>query len=1041
MSNEKKGELRLGLDIGTNSIGWALINLSQSPESKIVAAGSRVFEAGLDELKKDGRGKSRNSQRREARQRRRQTERRSRRLANLFGLLCRHKFFDLNPKATSVERHEYLTALDLRIGDPYQLRKRALDYPLDREEFGRALYHLAQRRGFKTNRREAGRDEKETGKVKEGIGSLEEKLQLAKARTLGEYFANLGHSSERIRQRYTSREMYESEFEQIWESQVRFSTEFLTSELKESVHRIIFFQRKLKNQKHLIGKCSLEPKRRRAPWALLDAQRFRYLKTLNNLEIEDRETGEIRDLSATERSQVIDLLEMTISVKFTKIRQHLKLSRNTCFNLERGGEEKMYGNSTAARIVKITGTPFWEDRSADERNLLVNDIYCYESSEALERRLNAKWGLPQEQASALAKLSLEDGYCAFSRQALTKLLPHLEKGVAEASAIMIEYPERLTRSAAAVSALPPVDSDLLPEMSNPIVIRALTELRRVVNSLIARYGLPDQIHIELGRDLRQTPEQRERSIKKMRMNEKRRKDAADRIRNETSIQVPSRSDIERVLLADECGWTCPYTGKQISMSALIGASPRFDIEHIIPFDRCLDDSFVNKTLCDADENRHHKRNRTPFEAYHTNTGRWETILNCVRGFKSELALEKLKRFKMSPDQVTDLFKDFTARQLNDMRWASRWAKQYLGLLYGGATSDGIDKQGRRRVMATSGSITAFLRREWGLNSILGDPQGLTKSRDDHRHHTIDAIVVAMSDAGNVQLLSRAASQASASGRRLFASFDQPWATFHRDVETSIRGIVTSHSVSKRVRGPLHADTFYGKPHEMDGKSVTHLRKPMESLSQKDVENIVDPMIRHATQAKLDELGLPPDKAFLDPGNRPPIIQTNGRNFAVRHVRVRQTLATYQAIGDAQHRRYVMNEKMSHMEVYAVLDEHGNTTEWQAEVVPLLSAYQRRAGGQPIVNRNHGENSKFVFSLASSEIIELGDLDNPESNRRLYILRTIPSSKQVYYVPLDDARTQGAIGKTGLTAMPDTLRRRGCRKMVITPLGEIRSAND
>ncbi|MGB5138319.1 MAG: type II CRISPR RNA-guided endonuclease Cas9, partial [Candidatus Zixiibacteriota bacterium] len=835
-------------------------------------------------------------------------------------------------------------------------------------------------------------------------------------------------------------EMYESEFELIWDSQAHFYPKVLTSDFRDKAYRAIFFQRKLKNQSHLIGKCALEPKRRRAPWALIDAQQFRYLKTLNSLEIEDRETGEIRALTDDERTKVIHLLETTITVKFSKIRQLLKLGRNTCFNLERGGEEKMCGNSTAARIVKVTGADYWTARSAEERNLLVNDVYCYESSDALVARLQAKWSLPPEQASALATISFEEGYCAFSRQALAKLLPHIKKGVAEATAIKSEYPERFARSNAAVTELPPVDTDLLPEMRNPIVVRALTELRRVVNAIIARYGLPDRVHIEMGRDLRQTPDQRERTIKKMRLNEKRRMDAADQIRQETAIQNPSRSDIERVLLANECGWECPYTGKHISMSALVGTSPRFDIEHIIPFDRCLDDSFLNKTLCDADENRHRKRNRTPFEAYHGDTQRWESILNRVRGFQSDLALEKLKRVRMTPDQVNELLNDFTARQLNDMRWASRWAKQYLGLLYGGRTADGIDDSGRRRVLATSGSVTGFLRREWGLNTILGDPEGLTKSRDDHRHHTIDAIVVSLSDPGTVQKLSRAASAATNSGRRLFADLPQPWENFHIEAASAVQNTITSHSLSKRVRGPLHADTFYGRPHILEGKSVTHLRTPLESLSPKDVENIVDPVIRLAVQDKLHELGLAPDKAFANPENRPLIVQTNGTKHAIRHVRVRRTLETYQVIGKPPHERFAMNEKVSHMEVFAV-NRNGGEQEWRADVVPMLEAYRRRAAKLPIVNRDHGEAATFLFSLAGREIIELGELDKPEINRRLYVLRTIRSSQQVYFVPINDARTQGVIGTTGLTARPDSLRRRGCRKVVITPLGEVRSAND
>ena len=131
----------------------------------------------------------------------------------------------------------------------------------------------------------------------------------------------------------------------------------------------------------------------------------------------------------------------------------------------------------------------------------------------------------------------------------------------------------------------------------------LTELRKVVNLLIGRYGKPGMIRVELARELRPSAKERETRWKRMRANERERNKAAEKIAKEVKIQDPKPWDIQKVRLAEECNWRCPYTGDQISMQALFGDHPQFDVEHIIPFDRSLDDSFFNKTLCRADENR------------------------------------------------------------------------------------------------------------------------------------------------------------------------------------------------------------------------------------------------------------------------------------------------------------------------------------------------------------------------------------------------------------------------------------------------------
>ncbi len=167
--------------------------------------------------------------------------------------------------------------------------------------------------------------------------------------------------------------------------------------------------------------------------------------------------------------------------------------------------------------------------------------------------------------------------------------------------------------------LPPVER--WQEIRNPGVTRTLTELRKVMNAIIRQSGRPMEIRIELARDLRQTKAQREKSWKKEpRESSVSRDKAAKKILDEVGLGRPSNDDIRKVLLAEECQFTCHYTGRTIQMAALIGRDSQYDIEHIIPFSRPLDNSFANLTLCYHEENRNVKRNQTPGEAYSSSPG-------------------------------------------------------------------------------------------------------------------------------------------------------------------------------------------------------------------------------------------------------------------------------------------------------------------------------------------------------------------------------------------------------------------------------------
>ncbi|MGH9679833.1 MAG: type II CRISPR RNA-guided endonuclease Cas9, partial [Candidatus Acidiferrales bacterium] len=775
----------------------------------IVRAGSRVFDAGKDVDNKSGKESSRNLARRAARLIRRQHWRRGRRLKKVFNLLMHYGLLPEKKVSGPEERQDFINELDrsvlaspwfsariaaLDIPDPQQvmhyiLRTAALDEQLDPFHFGRALFHLAQRRGFKSNRKEgakASKDKEEEGKVKAGITELQKAMEASAARTLGEYFSRLDTLEQRIRQRWTARAMYEEEFDKIWDSQASYHPALLTPERKKELRRAIFFQRKLRPQNHLVGNCELEPDEKRAPAYLLPSQRFRLLQKVNDLRILPV-GAPAHVLSREEREKLLRTLELEGNQTFPDVRKLLALPKTTHFNLAEGGETKLPGNRTASQLYAVFGER-WLAMSAQERDQVVEYLNSFERSEKLAEAARKKWDLSSEAAEKLAAVTLEADYLGYSRRAIEKLLPSLEEGSNLEDARFNAYGERKERQE--IHDLLPAVDKWRRGLRNPAVARSLTELRKVVNAIVREYGKPFEIRIELARDLRQTKAQRERAWKKNRENQRARDKAAKKILEEVGLAQPSGDDIRKVLLAEECHFNCPYTGRAISMAALIGRESQFDIEHIIPFSRSLDNSFANLTLCYHEENRNVKRNRTPQEAYAGEPENFSEILGRVKSFSSDFAKEKLRRFQLTTSQVEEAMNDFTSRQLNDTRYATKLAASYLGLLYGGID----DAAGKRRIQATAGQITAFLRSEWKLNVILQDGASKNggaalKSRDDHRHHAVDAVVAALTDNGTIQALSRAAERAPQERRRRFGAMEGPWPGFVDSVRAQIEKIV------------------------------------------------------------------------------------------------------------------------------------------------------------------------------------------------------------------------------------------------------------
>ncbi len=1050
----------LGIDIGTNSIGWSIVG-SHINNQKIINMGSHIFDSVIDKNDiQQGQGETKASERRAARQLRRQIERRRQRKMKVYNILVRHGFLPQGEKDKAINnldkelKQKYfdnsakIPAIEHTL--PYYLRTRALDEKLEIFELGRAFYHLAQRRGFLSNRK-TKKDDKEEGKVKEVISSLAKSINTANARTLGEYFAGIDSEEERIRQRYTSRNMYVNEFNAIWDAQHIYHPNILTDSLKKELFSAIFYQRPLKSVRDLVGNCSLEKDRKRAPYYRPEAQRFRLLQMVNNTDVVIKKTGEVVELTENQRTKLINELEKG-DLSFAQSKKLLGFPKGCNFNWELGGEKKFIGERINQKMLEAFGERWWSMKKY-ERIKAIMDVESIQNHEALRRRGMRYWKLSKESAQKFSEIGLEQGYCNLSIKAINKLLPHMEKGVPYSTARKTEYPDSFF--AEQPHDFLPMVTDALPHLRNPIVQRTLNELRKVVNAIIKKYGKPSKITIELGRDLRNSAKQRKAIAKKNRGREQSREDAARKIIAEAGITQPSRDDIEKYLLAEECNWHCPYTNKCISMATLFRDS-QFDVEHIIPFSRSLDDSFLNKTLCDRYENQNVKKNRTPYEAYGNNSEKWQEILNRVKRFKLEKGSKnvKLMRFKLEDTEDMD---DFCSRQLNDTRYASRIAMDYLGFLYGGR----VDSEHNQRVFAGNGRLTSYLRGTWRLNRLLGDNS--KKNRADHRHHAIDALVTALLSPNVIQKMSRAAEYADgdheATWKRLFSKMQPPWPAFLDEAREQVNNIFVSSRVERKVRGKLHEETIYSnKEMVIEGKKYIPLRKELHKLSENEVGKIIDPVIKKAVEEKLAALNEKnPSKAFSDPANHPVLItpKRRGGRTPIHKVHIKSS-ANPISLGKSVKERRVIPGNNHHIEFFEVLDpKTKEMIKWDAKVISLLDARQRLTDNRPVVNRDHGTNTRFLFSLCNGDCIQL---TNSDGKQYLYRVRTITHIKssgqiQVAFTALQDARILNDIKNydrdnniknedRGFQLLsPDAFRLRKCQKITITHLGEVRRAND
>jgi CRISPR-associated endonuclease Csn1 len=874
--NHNERETALGLDIGSNSIGWALIELQEGRPTAIIDTGVRIFNRAVE----DKIPTPKNAKRRQARLARRVIQRRARRKSRMQNYLISINLLPADLIATK-DREKLLNAL----GDPYMLRARALDQPLAPHELGRVLLHLVQRRGFLSNRKTAMGDlvddpdvlavlreedaeeelkpTNEEGQFKQQIAALRDRIKDSGYRTLGEYLHNnpdLESKRNRIRNGgdlRTDRAMYRHELESIWHVQKKFH-DTLRANTLETIEDIIFYQRPLKLKSDRVGKCSLETKKKRCAIARLEYQQFRYLQDVNNLAYIDPNTDELRRLTDDQRSRVLPLFEVKKNVTYPQIRKALGFDKTYQFNLERAENKKLKGNLTAISIAEIL--PQWSDFNHLQKNQLVEDLLTYEKRSNLKDRLERHWKLDTSTAIQLCLLEFEDGYGNLSLKAINRLLPHLLEGKIYSDArLAADYGfeqedinlDRLPRA---------------PTLTNPIVNRGLNEVRRLVNAIIKVYGKPAVIRLEMARDLEMNTKRYKQFTTRQKKNTQSNDEAKDKwtaySKANASLglrKYPTRDQKIKYRLWMDQNQRCAYSNQSIAINQLF--SDDTEVDHIIPYSMSLDDSYMNKVVCFSRENRT-KAQKTPIEAYGGDVEKWDQISQAIQRWDKAL-YSKVQRFYKRSD---DLDQDFISSQLNDTRYISKEALVYVKKL-------GVD------VTTSKGIVTSWLRHQWGLNSILSEDE--QKDRSDHRQHAIDATITACLDRPFYKAMVDTAKDLERSGSSLKMNdlvSDEPWEGFRHQLVERIQTMIISHQTSSKITGSLHEETGVGF---IEGLGTVY-RKPVSP--DLNLDSVIDPTVKSILEKHLANNGGAVKIAFSD---EKPVYHKDGRT-RIKRVRCIQS---------------------------------------------------------------------------------------------------------------------------------------------------------
>lgn len=946
----------IGLDIGIASVGWAVVALDENERPcGIYDLGVRTFPR----AEHPKTGESLAAPRRAARSARRRIRRhrhRNERIRNLIvssGLLM---------------PEQLETLFDGKLEDIYTLRVRALDEVLNAEEYSRVLIHLSQRRGFRSNRLSG--EAKEDGKILAAVSENKQRMEKNGYRTVGEMLLKDAQFSEHKRNcggdylGTVSRSMVEEEVRLLFESQRRLGASFATEDLEQAYLEILLSQRSfdegpggnspyggnqiLKN----VGQCTFEEGEFRAAKASYSCEYFTLLEKINHLRLVSDSVSAALDSS--QRDALIKLAHNTESVDFSKIRKTLALEDSVRFNIVRYSSEQtqaesekktkfqyLKGYHAIRKALNAVAKGRISHLSRQQLNTIAITLSSYKTESNIRLHLEEA-GIENCDIDALMNVGSFSKFGHLSIKAYDKLIPFLEQGMNYNEAcVAAGYDFKGHNSDGREMYLHPSEQDL-EDITSPVVRRAVSQTTKVINAIIRKQGQsPMFLNIELAREMTKTLAERNKADASMQQNRAENERRMERLRTELGCLSPKAQDLVKLKLYEQQDGICAYSLKPLSLERLF--EPGYaEIDHIIPYSLSFDDSYKNKVLVLAAENRN-KGNRLPLQ-YLIGERRDRFIV-----WTNAHVKDYRKRQNLLKPAITDEDEArFKERNLQDTKYIARFMLNYIqdNLLFAPSAT------GRKKhVTAVNGTVTSYMRSRWGIAKIRANGD---------LHHAADALVVACTTDGMIREISRYAQLRECEYTQtdteslaidpktgeILKQFPHPWNGFRKELEArlssnprafledlrlpfyydedfidQVRPVLVSRMPNRKVTGAAHKDTVRS-PKAIDAgmsvskKALTDLKLDKNGEIAGYYAKESDRLLYEALVKQLKAYGGDAKKAFAEPFHKPKKDGTPGP--IVKKVQIQEKSSLNVLLHNGQ--GIAANDTMVRIDVFYVEDD-------------------------------------------------------------------------------------------------------------------------
>lgn len=1045
-------DYRVGLDIGIASVGWAVLENDEYGEPcKIERLGVRCFER----AEQPKTGESLAAPRRGARSVRRRLRRRRHRLDRILYL------FEQNGM---IQREAFAARYyEKNLPNVYQLRYEGLNRLLTNEEFAQVLVHIAKHRGFKSTRKaelkEKGSD---AGKVLQAVKENEKRMEEKKYRTVGEMFyldeafriplceeTACQHYGEEMSQptaceyrhnepckqyqlaprnkqgdyKHTVlRDMLWEEVNILFEAQRELGNPFATEELKEQYLVIMLNQRSFDQGpggespysgnliEKMVGDCTFEKGEKRAPKAAFTSERFVLFTNINNLRITDRH-GNSRFLDELERKALYEYALNKKEVTYQDVRKQLKISETSCFQaLHYGVKNSLEETEKKTKFAsmryfydfkKILGiaNPLEMSEQTIAQIDEIARILLYYKADDNRREAFDQAGIAPEYQEKLLELNASKTM-NLSIKAMKKINVYLEQGfVFSDAAQRAGYDFQGTQPKEKRMYL---GTDVLEEIPNPVVRRAISQTIKVLNAIIREYGSPQSVHIELAREMSKNYQDRMQAQNSLKKNEENNEAIRKELMETLGRRNPNGQDIVRYKLWKEQKGRCIYSGESIAPEDLF-VKGKVDVDHIIPYSVSFDDSYKNKVLVLSRENRQ-KGNRTPYEYMEGDAVRWNKYVTFVQDMK----LDKRKEINLLKEHFSEDEKAaFKERNLQDTRYITRVVYNLIRNELELAPSNAIGR--KKQVVAVNGAVTAYMRKRWGL--------GKDRAEND-RHHAQDAVVIACCTDGMIQKISRYAQRREMAYRCNFelvdeetgeiytkenmtrekydelfgVNFPEPWKGFRKELMIHLSerpayfekdllqlGYVVppepmfiSRMTNHKVTGAGHKDTIRS-PRHYEQEQIVLTKTPIQELKL-DKNNEIqgyyapesDRLLYEALRSRLIEAGGNAKKAFAEPFYKPKADGSRGPQ--VKKVKLYDKMGLGVLVN--QGTGIAANGSMVRVDVFREKDGYYFVPIYTADTVREELPNKASVAQKPYSEWKEMKDENFLFSLYSRDLVRV-----------------------------------------------------------------------